>query len=93
MAMNLIRRLTGLGKERPFRNVSGLPGTLPIFVEGRPPTVLCLHGFTGVPGEVQLACDAARTLGLSARAPLLAGHSTWRADADRSCSWVSRSDH
>lgn len=40
------------------------------------PTVLCLHGFGGVPLEVRLAVDAASAVGLAARAPLLKGHGT-----------------
>lgn len=46
----------------------------PIRQAGEMPTVFCVHGFTGVPAEVQLACGVAESLGLAARAPLLAGH-------------------
>lgn len=52
----------------------------PIFREGKPPTVLCVHGFTGVPREVRLAADAASALGLATLAPLLPGHGTCPAD-------------
>jgi carboxylesterase len=76
MDKSLLRRMTGLGGERPFRDVSGLAGTEPLVVEGRTPTVLCIHGFTGVPKEVELGCEVAEILGLAARAPLLPGHGT-----------------
>ena len=47
-----------------------------IAVSGLAPSILCLHGFTGVPHEVRLGCDVASSLGLAARAPLLTGHGT-----------------
>lgn len=54
--------------------ISGLPETLPLSFEGRAPSVLCIHGFTGVPAEVRLGCEVAQKLGLAAQAPCLAGH-------------------
>lgn len=71
---DLVRRLTGMGGERPFRDVSGNDGTETIERPGELPTVLALHGFTGVPSEVRLCCDVADELGLGSVAPLLAGH-------------------
>lgn len=47
-----------------------------IAVAGQVPSILCLHGFTGVPHEVRLGCEVAASLGLAAFAPLLPGHGT-----------------
>ncbi len=58
----------------------GLPETLPIALPGRAPSVLCIHGFTGVPAEVRLGCDVAQSLGLATEAPCLAGHGVSTAD-------------
>lgn len=58
----------------------GDPDPAPIHVTGRSPTVLAVHGFCGVPREVAVVCEAAGSLGLAARAPLLAGHGTSPAD-------------
>lgn len=58
----------------------GTGDTAPLRVEGAAPTVLAFHGFCGVPQEVAVVCDAARATGLSATAPLLAGHGTSAAD-------------
>jgi carboxylesterase len=52
--------------------------------------VLCIHGFTGVPGDMQLATDAAADLELATHAPRLAGHGT-RPEDLKSCrfsNWV-----
>jgi carboxylesterase len=57
-----------------FVDISQRPASQPRTIEGEPPTVLCLHGFTGVPGEVDIGLDVAKSLGLRAHAPLLAGH-------------------
>lgn len=52
---------------------AGLSG---ISLCGDLPTVLCFHGFTGTPVEVELACEAAQAAGLAAEAPRLPGHGT-----------------
>jgi carboxylesterase len=52
----------------------GVGDPSPIIVAGRGPAVLALHGFGGTPLEVAVVVDAARSLGLAAHAPLLAGH-------------------
>ncbi len=52
------------------------PGARPRIIEGRTPSVLCIHGFTGAPQEVFIGCDVAQELGLAAEAPLLPGHGT-----------------
>src|SRR6478736_3863116 len=54
--------------------LTGLGVAERIVVQGRTPHVLAFHGYCGVPAEVALVCDAAREVGLSATAPLLAGH-------------------
>ncbi len=63
-----------MGGERPFRDLSALEGASTIRREGAGPTVLALHGFTGVPSEVAMICDVASELGLATVAPVLAGH-------------------
>jgi carboxylesterase len=47
-----------------------------ISMEGDPkrPGVLAFHGFAGTPKEVQILCDRAAHIGLSALAPRLSGH-------------------
>jgi|SRR6478735_880010 len=64
--------------ERPGGLVSlaSAPGSAAIRREGRAPTVLCLHGYGGVPQEVALGVDAASAVGLAALAPVLPGHGT-----------------
>lgn len=52
------------------------PEAQPFRIEGRTPSVLAVHGFCGVPGEVRVVTEAAAALGLAASAPLLAGHGT-----------------
>lgn len=61
-------------KRRTFVDVRGRPGTEARHAPGACPTVIAIHGFTGVPGEVELCCEAALDLGLGWHAPLLAGH-------------------
>lgn len=63
----------------------------PIRIDGRAPSVLALHGFCGVPGEVRVVTDAAAALGLATSAPLLAGHGTHPRDLAslRFADWVS----
>jgi carboxylesterase len=46
----------------------------PIFIPGKGPAVLCLHGFTGTPYEVAPLARALATAGFAVSAPLLAGH-------------------
>ena len=46
----------------------------PIFVPGKGPSVLCLHGFTGTPYEVAPLARALATAGFAVSAPLLEGH-------------------
>lgn len=54
--------------------LSGRPEAAAIEIEGAHPSVLCIHGFTGVPQEVAIGCEVAQGLGLRARAPCLRGH-------------------
>jgi len=61
---------------RHFNHLEERAESRPIARPGRVPSVLCLHGFTGVPEEVRLGCDVAQRLGLATRAPLLPGHGT-----------------
>jgi carboxylesterase len=46
----------------------------PIFISGKGPAVLCLHGFTGTPYEVAPLARALGAAGFAVSAPLLAGH-------------------
>lgn len=57
-------------------SLAGQPGTSPIALAGRTPSLLCIHGYGGVPREVELGIEVARELGLAARAPVLRGHGT-----------------
>jgi len=57
---------------------SRVPGE--IARDGKSPPVLALHGFTGTPFEVELAVEAASSVGLAALAPLLPGHGTHARD-------------
>jgi len=59
------------------------PESRPIAAPGKAPSVLCLHGFTGVPDEVRLGCEVAQSLGLATSAPLLPGHGTSALDLAR----------
>lgn len=45
-----------------------------ITCDGRTPTILCFHGFSSTPQEVELVVDVAGELGCQARAELLPGH-------------------
>lgn len=69
----------------------GRPDAAPRRVEGRTPTVLALHGYCGVPREVEVVVEAAKSLGLAAHAPLLAGHGTSPAELAplRFADWVA----
>jgi carboxylesterase len=63
--------------DRATYRADGLTGTKiaeRIELPGATPTVLALHGYCGVPAEVELACEAAQDAGLATVAPLLAGH-------------------
>jgi len=62
------------------QDISARPESQPRSVAGAGPTVLCVHGFGGVPLEVELAFDVARDLGLAAVAPVLRGHGTRPSD-------------
>lgn len=68
------RKLDEHRKEPSFIDVSKRPGAQPLRFDGACPTVVAIHGFTGVPGEVQLCCDVAGREGLASVAPLLTGH-------------------
>jgi carboxylesterase len=46
----------------------------PIFIPGKGPAVLCLHGFTGTPYEVAPLARALAGAGFAVSAPLLKGH-------------------
>ncbi len=84
--MGLLETLSAYGGARdyssPFFNkdISARPESQPRNVAGARPTVVCVHGFGGVPLEVELAFDAARHLGLAAIAPVLRGHGTRPSD-------------
>lgn len=78
---------TVLGFNRPSFGLANTSSAAPLRAHGDSPPVLAIHGFTGVPHEVGVVIDAAKDAGLSALAPLLAGHgndarelqlSTWR---------------
>lgn len=66
--------LRALQFDRAFDSLSASGNAEAIAYTGDRPSVLALHGFTGVPEEVRLVCEAARDSGLEARAPLLPGH-------------------
>lgn len=57
-------------------SLASQPGAAPLRQSGRQPTVLCIHGFGGVPREVELGVASARAVGLGSSAPLLRGHGT-----------------
>ncbi len=62
--------------ERLRDQMGDVEGSRPRHLSGATPSLLCLHGFTGVPQEVELAVGVAQELGLAAEAPLLPGHGT-----------------
>lgn len=62
------------GAKRPRGTLMGEGVADPLVIEGKPPHVLALHGFSGTPQEVALVVEVARELGLGAAAPLLPGH-------------------
>ncbi len=69
--------LSGMARfERPSGQgpLAGREGARRIERPGRNPAVLCIHGYGGVPGEVELCCDVASELGHRTVAPVLAGH-------------------
>jgi carboxylesterase len=66
-----------------FDSLSGSGSKGPLHFSGNSPAVLALHGFTGVPDEVRLVCEAAQKAGLEALAPLLPGHGTTPRDLAR----------
>jgi carboxylesterase len=76
---------------RHINHLDDLVQSRPIVSPGNVPTVLCLHGFTGVPEEVRLGCEVAQSLGLAACAPLLPGHGTSALDLGRTrfVDWLS----
>lgn len=55
-------------------SLATLPEAAPRSKAGTLPTVVALHGFGGVPFEVDLVGEAASELGLAYEAPLLPGH-------------------
>lgn len=57
-------------------SLASFPGAAPLRREGGRPTVLCIHGYGGVPQEVSLGVEAAAAVGLASMAPLLPGHGT-----------------
>jgi carboxylesterase len=54
--------------------VPGSGDKSPIFLPGKGPAVLCLHGFTGTPYEVAPLARGLANAGFSVSAPMLAGH-------------------
>ncbi|HSC86050.1 MAG TPA: alpha/beta fold hydrolase [Polyangiaceae bacterium] len=68
------RRAFDYSSSRLNRDLTGEEAARPLSAEGKLPTVLCFHGFGGLPLEIRLAFDEARAAGLRARAPLLPGH-------------------
>lgn len=65
------------------RDLSQSPGAEARITEGRRPTVLAFHGFTGTPKEVEVCSEVAVSLGLRSRAPLLPGHGTSAGDLQK----------
>jgi len=76
LGLDILNGLLRTRGTKTYRNLTGLDESLSIEREGELPTVLCIHGFTGVPFEVKAPCDVAVDLGLAAKAPLLVGHGT-----------------
>lgn len=76
----VLRSLLPIHRTREFRDISAHAASRPLRIEGKTPTVVCFHGFTGVPEEIRLAVDVAEELGLAATAPLLVGHGTSAAE-------------
>jgi carboxylesterase len=62
-----------MGPVRALR-VPGGGDKSPIFIPGKGPAALCLHGFTGTPYEVAPLARALAAAGFAVSAPLLAGH-------------------
>lgn len=75
-ALQLLRKAARYRRAEDVGSLHGLGQIAPIEIEGESPSVLCFHGFCGVPGEVSLCAQVAADLGLRARAPLLRGHGT-----------------
>jgi carboxylesterase len=57
-----------------LRRQSGDGDKSPLFRQGGPRAVLCLHGFTGTPFEVRPLAESLAGQGFTVSAPLLAGH-------------------
>src|SRR6188508_2608125 len=53
---------------------TGDPSAIRVDGEAGQGALLAFHGFAGTPNEVRVLTDAAARLGLTARAPRLAGH-------------------
>lgn len=75
-AWSLFRDAAGYRNGVLTESIATLPEAAPRRVPGRTPSVLALHGYTGVPQEVELVVQAAAKLGLLAYAPVLPGHGT-----------------
>lgn len=75
----------------PGATLARRPEAQSIRVGGRTPSVLAIHGFCGVPGEVRIVTEVAASLGLASSAPLLPGHGTQPRDLAllRFPDWVS----
>lgn len=69
-----VRQLARYDTPPGTRVVLGRQGGESIAMPGRTPSLLCLHGFCGVPVEMMHAGEVARSLGLELRIPLLPGH-------------------
>jgi carboxylesterase len=74
--------------------VPGSGDKSPIFIPGKGPGVLCLHGFTGTPYEVAPLARALADAGFAVSAPLLAGHGATAAAlaATRWRDWLSSAE-
>ncbi len=69
------RGLCQIDVVRPLPHPSARAFAIPVAAEARRGAVLCLHGYTGTPFEVQVVAEhLASTLGLAVSAPLLPGH-------------------
>jgi carboxylesterase len=75
----------------PRSQLRGPGDVAPFHADGRTPTLVALHGFTGTPSELRPVLDRVAAAGWAVRAPLLAGHGTSPADLQtrRFGDWVA----
>lgn len=75
-----LKAMSRFERRPPRASLAELAGSVRCEAQGRTPSVLCLHGFGGVPREVEPAFEEAERLGLHVVAPVLRGHGTVPAD-------------